>query len=210
MDASVSSKATANTFQADVREIVTAKYVRTAGESDAGAAAQPSLVVEPGNEPELAKVLKLANAAALAVIPRSGCRKPNVAGCDLPKLITGAFGTMGVITRAIFRVHPLPKETRTISCATADVREAQRLMLAIQNSKLAHSALQICCEAETKPRVDVLFEGTEAGLAEQVEQVKSIMGAALISDVGGDGWSARQEICSAGEGNTESAGGKFA
>src|SRR5260370_19044600 len=75
MEGSVSSKATANTFQADVREIVTAKYVRTAGESDAVAGAQPSLVVEPGSEQELAKVLKLANAAGLAVIPRGGGTK---------------------------------------------------------------------------------------------------------------------------------------
>src|SRR5260370_9927321 len=75
MEGSVSSKGTANTFEADVREIVTAKYVRTAGESDAVAGAQPSLVVEPGSEQELAKVLKLANAAGLAVIPRGGGTK---------------------------------------------------------------------------------------------------------------------------------------
>src|SRR6266478_8657255 len=70
----------------------------------------------------------------------------NVAGYDLPKLVTGALGTLGVITRAIFRLHPLPRERRTISCVTTDVREAQQLVEAIQNSKLAHSALQICCE----------------------------------------------------------------
>src|ERR1700738_1217664 len=75
MDASVSSKAIANTFEADVREIVTAKDVRTAAESDAVAAPQPSLVVEPGSEQELAKVLKLANSAGLAVIPRGGGTK---------------------------------------------------------------------------------------------------------------------------------------
>src|SRR6202790_4849614 len=60
----------------------------------------------------------------------------NVAGYDLPKLATGAFGTLGVITRAVFRLHPLPKETRTISCVTADVADAQRLVQAIQNSQV--------------------------------------------------------------------------
>src|SRR6266404_1764392 len=135
----------------------------------------------------------------------------NVAGYDLPKLVTGALGTLGVITRAIFRLHPLPRERRTISCVPTDVREAQRLVVAIQNSKLAHSALQICCEREMQPRVDVLFEGTEAGLTAQVEQVKVMMGAAAISDAGGDVWSARQEICSAGKrGETEFAVVKFA
>jgi glycolate oxidase FAD binding subunit len=320
MDASVSSKAIANTFEADVREIVTAKYVRTAAESDAVAGAQPSLVVEPGSEQELAKVLKLANSAGLAVIPRGGGTKlewgnrperadvilsmsrlnrviehawadltvsveagctiaklqetlakhgqrlaldalwperatvggvlstndsgalrlrfgslrdlvigatvaladgtvassggkvvKNVAGYDLPKLVTGAFGTLGVMTRAIFRLHPLPRETRTISCVTADVREAQRLVLAIQNSKLAHSALQIYCGGEAKPRVDVLFEGTEAGLTAQVQQEKSMMGSATTTDAGKDVWSARQAICSAEKkGNAEFAVAKFA
>src|SRR6266403_3954639 len=301
MDASVSAKAIANTFEADVREIVTAKYLRAATANDAVAGVQPRLLVEPGNEQELAKVLRLANAAGLAVIPRGGGTKlewgnrparadvivstarldrviehawadltvsaeagctiaklqetlakhgqrlaldalwperatvggvlstndsgalrlrfgslrdlvigitvaladgtvassggkvvKNVAGYDLPKLVTGAFGTLGVVTRAIFRLHPLPKETRTISCVTADAAEGQQLMLAIQNSKLAHSALQICWGAGIQPRVDVLFEGTEAGLAAQVQQAKTMMRAATIGDAGRDVWGARQ------------------
>src|SRR5512146_1832754 len=41
----------------------------------------------------------------------------NVAGYDLPKLATGSLGTLGVITRAIFRLYPVPKEVRTHSFA---------------------------------------------------------------------------------------------
>jgi glycolate oxidase FAD binding subunit len=130
----------------------------------------------------------------------------NVAGYDLPKLVTGAFGTLGVITRAIFRLHPLPKETRTISCTTVDAAEAQRLVLAIQNSKLAHSALQICCGAETQPRVDVLFEGTEAGLSAQSAQLKLMGSEAMQDDATGEVWNRRQEIFL----RTESAGDNFA
>jgi glycolate oxidase FAD binding subunit len=318
MDASVSSKANPkSTFEADVREIVTAKYVRAAEASDALAGAQPSLVVEPGNEQELAKMLKLANAAGLAVIPRgagtklewgnrptrtdlilstarmhrviehawadltvsveAGCTiaklqetvakhgqrlaldplwperatvggvlstndsgalrlrfgslrdlvigvtlaladgtvassggrvVKNVAGYDLPKLVTGAFGTLGVVTRAIFRLHPLPKETRTISCMTADAAEAQQLVLAIQNSKLAHSALQICCGTEMQPRVDVLFEGTEEGLSAQSVQLKLMASEAKQSDRTGEVWNRRHELWSKASG--EFAVAKFA
>jgi len=287
--------------------------------NDAVAGVQPSFVVEPGSEQELGKVLNLANAARLAVIPRGGGTKAewgnppvradvilstgrlsrvlehawadltvsveagcaiaklqetlakhgqrlaldalwpknatvggvlstndsgalrlrfgslrdlvigvtvaladgtlassggkvvkNVAGYDLPKLMTGAFGTLGVITRAIFRLHPLPKETRTISCVTSNAVEAQQLVHAIQNSKLAHSALQICWGAGIQPRVDVLFEGTEAGLAAQVQQATAMMGAATIGGAGRDVWDARQEICSAGKGGGEFAVAKFA
>src|ERR1700730_6044727 len=76
MDASVPAKASSkNTFESDVREIVKPKYIRTAAASDAVAGVQPSFVVEPGSEQELAKVLKLADAAGVAVIPRGGGTK---------------------------------------------------------------------------------------------------------------------------------------
>jgi glycolate oxidase FAD binding subunit len=124
----------------------------------------------------------------------------NVAGYDLPKLVTGALGTLGVITRAFFRLHPMAREMRTVSCVTADVHEAQRIALEIQNSKMAHSALQICCAAGERPRVDVLFEGTEAGLTAQTVQMKLMAREATLG--GGEVWTARQEVCSgAGEGD---------
>jgi glycolate oxidase FAD binding subunit len=320
MDAGVSSKASLkSTFEADVREIVRATHVRTAAANDVVAGVRPSFVVEPGSEQELAKVLQLANAAGLSVVPRGGGTKlewgnppsradvilstarlnhvlehawadltvsveagctiaklqetvakrgqrlaldalwpenatvggvlstndsgalrlrfgslrdlvigvtvaladgtvassggkvvKNVAGYDLPKLVTGAFGTLGVITRAIFRLHPLPKETRTISRATSNAGEAQKLVLAIQNSKLAHSALQICCGSETQTRVDALFEGSEAGLAAQVQQAKAMLEAATVSEAGREVWNARQDICSVGKGGAEFAVAKFA
>jgi glycolate oxidase FAD binding subunit len=125
----------------------------------------------------------------------------NVAGYDLPKLVTGALGTLGVITRAVFRLHPLPKATRTISCLARDVPEAQRFLLAIQDSKLAHSALQVRCVAGAPPQVDILFEGVEAGLNAQGEQLKSIVAPALLTDPGPVVWRARRELYSAAKGS---------
>jgi glycolate oxidase FAD binding subunit len=45
----------------------------------------------------------------------------NVAGYDLPKLYTGALGTLGVILTATFRLYPLPVASRTVVFASFDL-----------------------------------------------------------------------------------------
>src|SRR4029077_16222053 len=51
------------------------EYVRAATGAEAVAGAPPKLVIEPGTETELAEILRLANEAGLAVIPRGGGTK---------------------------------------------------------------------------------------------------------------------------------------
>jgi glycolate oxidase FAD binding subunit len=120
----------------------------------------------------------------------------NVAGYDLPKLATGAFGTLGVITRAIFRLHPLPQNSRPLTIPVRDANEIQRLMLAMQDSKLAHVALQARISAEASPEIDILFEGTEAGLAAQQTSVTKLTAPATPKEAAPDVWMARQQLWS--------------
>jgi len=120
----------------------------------------------------------------------------NVAGYDLPKLVTGALGTLGVITRAVFRLHPAPRHARSFSIPTANLQDTQRLVLAIQDSKLAHVALQSCFSAGTAPSIDILFEGTEVGLAAQAAQLRALCGTAQVSEAPPTVWEARQELWS--------------
>src|SRR6185369_2061539 len=65
----------------------------------------------------------------------------NVAGYDLPKLATGGMGTLGVITRAVFRLHPLPRNSKTLTIAVPDAAEMQRVILAILGAQLAPAAV---------------------------------------------------------------------
>ena len=105
----------------------------------------------------------------------------NVAGYDLPKLVTGALGTLGVITRAVFRLHPLPRHSRSFTISVSNPREAQQIILAIQDSRLAHVALQSQFSAEASPVIDILFEGTEAGLDAQASQLRGFCKSAKSS-----------------------------
>src|SRR5690348_1169258 len=106
----------------------------------------------------------------------------NVAGYDLPKLVTGAFGTLGVITRAVFRVHPLLRNTRTLSVSFVELEKMQRFLLAVQDSQLAHSALQARIAAHLPPTIDILFEGTAAGLDPQSSKLCALCHSTQISD----------------------------
>ena len=118
----------------------------------------------------------------------------NVAGYDLPKLVTGAFGTLGIITRAVFRLHPLPRATKSFSFASENSQAVQQHILAIQDSQLAHTALQIRCAAGELPSADILFEATEAGLAAQESQLRKLLGSTRVELASGDVWNARQNL----------------
>jgi glycolate oxidase FAD binding subunit len=120
----------------------------------------------------------------------------NVAGYDLPKLVTGALGTLGVITRAVFRLHPLPHNTRSFSIASAQPTATRDLVLAIQDSKLAHTALQSSFSVEALPTSDILLEGTEAGLEAQASHLRHLCQPAEISEAATTAWNARQELWS--------------
>ena len=120
----------------------------------------------------------------------------NVAGYDLPKLITGGLGTLGVITRAVFRLHPLPRGSRSFSIPAVNLDEAQRLVLSVQDSKLAHVALQSRFSSDAPPSIDILFEGTEAGIDAQSSQLRALCHSAQPSEFFPGVWNARQELWS--------------
>jgi glycolate oxidase FAD binding subunit len=116
----------------------------------------------------------------------------NVAGYDLPKLATGAFGTLGVITQATFRLHPMSPHTLTLSFSAATLDELQQKILAIQDSSLAHTALQVRVAGSETPKADLLFEATDEGLSAQRVQAEKLIGA--LKESSPDVWNARQAL----------------
>src|SRR3954451_1859123 len=73
----------------------------------------------------------------------------NVAGYDLAKLLTGSFGTLGLIAEVSLRLHPRPRGT-----VTAVARAGDTATVARAATELAHRPI----EAEA---LDVRWDGSE-------------------------------------------------
>jgi len=117
----------------------------------------------------------------------------NVAGYDLAKLFTGGLGTLGVIAQAIFRLHPLPRQSRSLSFRGTP-QSLNPLLLAIMASKLTFTGLQLRAALDGA-QLDIRFDGTAAGIEAQVKQLQQIAGGSLVpSDASTNVWTAHQAI----------------
>jgi len=82
----------------------------------------------------------------------------------------------------------------TLSAAVGSLDAMQRLVEALQDSQLAHSALQVRASGTTPPFVDILFEGSSAGVEAQVGQARTLAGAARLEPAAPTVWQARQAL----------------
>jgi len=123
----------------------------------------------------------------------------NVAGYDLPKLATGSLGTLGIITQAIFRLHPVPPETRSLSFSSHDNAAVNGLVLKVLDSTLIPTGIQVRAGNSFLPEVDVRFEGTATGCDAQIEQTSRIASGARRIKSSADVWNAPATLWSGAE-----------
>ena len=92
----------------------------------------------------------------------------NVAGYDLSKLFTGSLGTLGVITEANFRLHPLPEAARTLAVGVESPQAAQEAAQAIIHSQVEATVVELRWDDVSKT-VSVLLESIPSGVEAKVE-----------------------------------------
>ena len=117
----------------------------------------------------------------------------NVAGYDLHKLMTGSFGTLGVIAAVNFRLHPLETHSRTWTAEAPDPSHLEAPLRALLGSRIAPSGLQIRIGPQFCS-LDVRVAATPACLDDHAEQIKALLAPTPVRESGHDLWSARQQL----------------
>jgi glycolate oxidase FAD binding subunit len=100
----------------------------------------------------------------------------NVAGFDLPRLLVGSLGTLGLVATATFRLHPLPEETTTLLVPDRTAGEIVALAAQIRGARLEPASVVALWRQAGRFDLAVRFEGFARGVAEQRTKL-----AALVS-----------------------------
>jgi glycolate oxidase FAD binding subunit len=114
----------------------------------------------------------------------------NVAGYDLGKLLTGSYGTLGVIMSATFRLHPEPPRRAYVRAPVSGGDAAH----AANQAVLGAQAVPAAIEYERRSRagsatITVLLEGG-ADLPHRAEGVAALLDGAEVLDSPPDGFGA--------------------
>ena len=83
----------------------------------------------------------------------------NVAGYDVCKLFTGAWGTLGILTELTFKVRPFSEATRTLAWNVPDMATGAKIGFDLHSAQLAPMFLLVTNEPNGTPRLIVGLEG---------------------------------------------------
>jgi glycolate oxidase FAD binding subunit len=121
----------------------------------------------------------------------------NVAGYDIHKLMTGSFGTLGIITEVNFRLHPLEEHARTwtasLPAGSSRVEQFREPLRALMNSQLVPSCVQIRLSAH-ECAVDVRVAGLRECLDEYGARIREVFSVFALTEAEESTWGARQQL----------------
>ncbi|MBI3753516.1 MAG: FAD-binding protein [Deltaproteobacteria bacterium] len=98
-----------------------------------------------------------------------------VVGYDLTKLMVGSEGTLGIVTKIVLKLLPLPEATKTMLAVFSDIRDAATVASKIISSKIIPSTLEFM----DKSSISCVDDYASMGLPADIEAV-------LLIEVDGD------------------------
>ena len=124
------------------------------------------------------------------VIHGGGRVVKNVAGYDLMKVMGGAFGTLGIITEATFKVRPIPPQYRLAilpyerAADAFGAASALNFALPMSHVEILSPSLGARLDAPNKFLLMTGFSGTSLEIGYQAEKIRELLGdAGEILDV---------------------------
>ncbi len=117
----------------------------------------------------------------------------NVAGYDLHKLMTGAFGTLGVIAEVNFRLHPMEKDLQTWSITTDDAYSLDKPLRALLDSQLDPVSAQVRCGPKSAS-LDVRLASSAGQKDEQQLALERIADGHSITFADESVWGERERL----------------
>jgi len=126
------------------------------------------------------------------VLARAGGKVvKNVAGYDLGKLVTGSYGTLGLITECAFRLHPVPEAGAVLRRPVDGPAGLRTLVSAVLGAQVVPAALELDAPARGGLELAMLLTGVPEGVRRRVATARALLGGEVAaSDAEPDWWSA--------------------
>jgi glycolate oxidase FAD binding subunit len=101
----------------------------------------------------------------------------NVAGYDLPRLLCGSLGALGLVAEVTLRLHPLPEASATARLDGLELADLWETVEVVRQLAVEPAALAAFAEPGGRFALAVRFEGFAAGVADQVGRLLTRAGA---------------------------------
>lgn len=100
----------------------------------------------------------------------------NAAGFDLPKLMVGSLGRLGIIISASFKVFPAPRATATLTATLPNLTAALQAQARLMVGPYDLEALDLLPDAQGALTLHVRIGGPAAVLPARLERLRHVIG----------------------------------
>lgn len=101
----------------------------------------------------------------------------NVAGFDLPKLMCGSLGTLGLVATVTLRLHPLPEASATLGVRETSAAGLVELTRALRQAQLEPSSLVALRTESGRYELGIRCEGFAQGVERDVARAAEVAAA---------------------------------